>query len=142
VASAIAYSTVKLAGAVYLLYLGVQALRASRRPTADAGPVGLAVPGRAFLAGVVSTVLNPKPALFFLTFLPQFVDPARGSVATQILVLGAILGTLGFAADCLYALAASSAARRVGGWRHGRTLTGAVYLALGTTAAAFGGRAH
>ena len=79
VASAIAYSTVKLAGAVYLLWLGVQALRASRRPTADAGPVGLAVPGRAFLAGVVSTVLDPKPALFFLTFLPQFVDRDRAA---------------------------------------------------------------
>jgi threonine/homoserine/homoserine lactone efflux protein len=50
--------------------------------------------------------------------------------------------TLGFAADCLYALGASSAARRLGGWRHGRALTGAVYLALGTTAAAFGGRVH
>jgi threonine/homoserine/homoserine lactone efflux protein len=89
VASAVAYSTVKLAGALYLLYLGVQALRASRRPTADAAPVGLDVPRRAFLAGVVSTVLNPKPALFFLTFLPQFVDRDR-AVLPQTLTLVAI----------------------------------------------------
>ena len=87
VASAIAYSTVKLAGAVYLLYLGVQALRASRRPTADAGPVGLAVPGRAFLAGVVSTVLNPKPALFFLTFLPQTLTLVAIHVAVGLIWL-------------------------------------------------------
>ena len=142
VASATAYTVVKLAGAAFLVYLGVQALLSSRRPPLDGPPAPAAAPRRAFLQGLVSTVLNPKPALFFLTFLPQFVDPARGSVATQILVLGAILGTLGFAADCWYALAASSAARRLGGWRHGRTLTGVVYLALGTTAAAFGGRAH
>ena len=58
-ASAVAYSTVKLAGAVYLLYLGAQALRASRRPAAETVPAGIAVPRRALLAGLISTVLNP-----------------------------------------------------------------------------------
>ena len=85
-------------------------------------------------------MLNPKVALFFLAFLPQFVDPARGPVATQVLVLGAILGTLGFAMDCGYAIAAGAAAKRLGGFRHGRRVTGAVYLALGAAAALTGGR--
>ena len=88
-ASATAYGVVKLAGAAYLVYLGVQALRASRRPPADAPPAAIAAPRRAFLQGLVSTVLNPKPALFFLTFLPQFVDRAA-PVLPQTLTLAAI----------------------------------------------------
>ena len=68
------------------------------------------------------------------------MDPARGPVATQVLVLGAILGTLGFAMDCGYAFAASSAAARMKRFRHGNRVTGAVYLALGAAAALTGGR--
>jgi threonine/homoserine/homoserine lactone efflux protein len=138
--SAVAFDVVRYAGAAYLVILGVRTLRG--RGGGESAPAGPAPLRRTYGQAVVVQLLNPKVTLFFLTFLPQFVDPARGSVATQILVLGAILGTLGFAADCLYALAASSAARRMGGWRNGRTLMGAVYVALGTTAAAFGGRAH
>ncbi|HEX8645450.1 MAG TPA: LysE family translocator, partial [Thermoleophilaceae bacterium] len=89
VASATAYTTVKLAGAVYLVWLGVQAIRSARRPAAEVDVSG-AAPKRAFLAGLISTVLNPKPALFFLTFLPQFVDPGRGAVLPQTLTLAAI----------------------------------------------------
>jgi threonine/homoserine/homoserine lactone efflux protein len=133
VASAIAYSTVKLAGAVYLLWLGVQALRASRRPTADAGPVGLAVPGRAFLAGVVSTVLNPKPALFFLTFLPQFVDRDR-EVLPQTLTLVAIHVVVGLIWLSTYAHLVNRArglltGPRVKAWLE--RATGAVLIAFG-----------
>jgi threonine/homoserine/homoserine lactone efflux protein len=69
VASATAYTTVKLAGAVYLVWLGIQTIRASRRPPdLDLGTAA-AAPRHAFLQGLLSTVLNPKPALFFLTFL-------------------------------------------------------------------------
>jgi threonine/homoserine/homoserine lactone efflux protein len=78
-------------------------------------------------------------ALFFLAFLPQFVDPGRGPVWTQVLVLGAILGTLGFAMDCLYAVLAAAAAGRLRGRGTGK-ITGAVYLTLGAAAALTGGR--
>ena len=91
VASATAYTVVKLAGAAYLVYLGVQALRASRRPPSDApapADTGGAT-GRAFLQGLISTVLNPKPALFFLTFLPQFVD-RDAAILPQTLTLAGI----------------------------------------------------
>src|SRR5215210_7350540 len=79
VASATAYTVVKLAGAAYLVWLGIQTLRSARRPavTPDAAPdaeTGSLSPPRAFGQGLVSTVLNPKPALFFLTFIPQFID--------------------------------------------------------------------
>jgi threonine/homoserine/homoserine lactone efflux protein len=86
VASATAYTVVKLAGAAYLLYLGVQALLASRRPPVDAPPAAVVAPRRAFLQGLISTVLNPKPALFFLTFLPQFVN-RDAAVLPQTLTL-------------------------------------------------------
>jgi threonine/homoserine/homoserine lactone efflux protein len=89
VASATAYTAVKLAGAAYLVYLGVQALLASRQPPAAAPPPAIAAPRRAFLQGVISTVLNPKPALFFLTFLPQFVN-RDAAVLPQTLTLVAI----------------------------------------------------
>src|SRR5919106_479040 len=87
VASATAYTTVKLAGAVYLVWLGVHAIRTSGRPSGSELPA--AAPRRAFLAGLLSTVLNPKPALFFLTFLPQFVDRDR-AVLPQTVTLAAI----------------------------------------------------
>jgi threonine/homoserine/homoserine lactone efflux protein len=75
VASATAYTIVKLAGAAYLIWLGVQTIRTTKRPPEPA--VESPAPRRAYLQGLLSTVLNPKPALFFLTFLPQFVDRAR-----------------------------------------------------------------
>jgi len=84
VASAAAYTTVKLAGAAYLLWLGVQALRSARRGVyGPAGGEARPLPSRrrAYTQGLISTVLNPKPALFFLTFLPQFVDRAHNALA-------------------------------------------------------------
>ena len=86
--SATAFMVVKYVGAVYLIYLGVKALltRNSFSLAGNAAPEsGL---GKAFLQGVASNVLNPKIALFFLAFLPQFVHPAMGSAASQMLVLG------------------------------------------------------
>lgn len=87
VASASAYTTIKLAGAAYLVYLGVQSLRQARRAAAA---LPAAATGRSsYLQGLVSTVLNPKPALFFLSYLPQFVDRS-GSVFLQVVFLAAI----------------------------------------------------
>ena len=99
---------------------------------------------RAYRQGVIVQLLNPKVALFFLAFLPQFVDPSLGGVPGQILVFGAILAVMGFAIDCLYALAAGALgtwlSRRPRALRHQHKVTGGVYIALGAVAALTGGR--
>src|SRR3979411_478096 len=93
VASATAYTAVKLAGAAYLVYLGVQSIRQARarKPPVEAEPVarGARLGGNAYLQGLISTVLNPKPALFFLSYVPQFIDRS-GSVLLQVAFLAAI----------------------------------------------------
>jgi threonine/homoserine/homoserine lactone efflux protein len=138
VASATAYTAVKLAGAAYLCFLGVQALLGARR--AAAAPVAapevtspLPSRRRAFMYGLVSTVLNPKPALFFLTFLPQFVDEQR-AVVPQIAFLAAIHIAVGLVWLTLYAQLVHRAhgvltRGHVRRWLEGAT--GAVLVALG-----------
>ena len=88
--SATAFTVVKYVGAAYLIYLGMKALLTGD----DFSLAGNAMPGaglrKAFFQGVASNMLNPKIALFFLAFLPQFVHPATGSAASQMLVLGLI----------------------------------------------------
>lgn len=136
-ASATAFAVVKYAGAAYLLYLGVRKLmrRAEEKET-EAPPASRA---RLFGEGFVVNVLNPKTAIFFLAFLPQFVDPARGPVAPQVLVLGAMWVALGMASDGTYALLASALAGRLrSSVRARRRLdrgSGVVYLGLGAAAA-------
>ncbi len=137
--SALSYGIVKYAGAAYLIWLGIRAIRDRGEEQADVDGKSHSL-GRIYAQGVVVNVLNPKTALFFLAFLPQFVDADAGPVWTQILVLGAVLGTLGFVLDCAYAFAASSAARRLKTFRHGNRVTGVVYIALGAAAALTGGR--
>jgi threonine/homoserine/homoserine lactone efflux protein len=137
VASATAYTTVKLAGAVYLIWLGIQTIRTARRPPdLDLGRSASA-PRHAFLQGLLSTVLNPKPALFFLTFLPQFVDRDR-AVLPQTLTLAAIHVVVGLVWLTTYAHLVDRAravltAPRVKAWLE-RT-TGAVLVALGVRVA-------
>ena len=134
VASATAYTVVKLGGAAYLIYLGVQTLLASRRPPAgDEPPATVVAPRRAFLQGLISTVLNPKPALFFLTFLPQFVD-RDAAVLPQTLTLAAIHVLVGLIWLSAYARLIHRArglltAPRVKAWLE-RT-TGVVLIAFG-----------
>jgi threonine/homoserine/homoserine lactone efflux protein len=101
VASATAYTTVKLAGAAYLVYLGVQSFRQARKSTAGdveapGTPRRRRYSGNAYVQGLISTVLNPKPALFFLSYVPQFID-RQGSVAFQVALLGAVHIAVGFA---------------------------------------------
>jgi threonine/homoserine/homoserine lactone efflux protein len=95
--SAVAFSVVKYVGAAYLIYLGLRALRSKVAFSlpASAGPdqSDLAALGQAVAAGI----LNPKVALFFLAFLPQFVDPSRGAVVVQFLILGASMALLDIA---------------------------------------------
>jgi threonine/homoserine/homoserine lactone efflux protein len=135
--SATAFMIVKYLGAAYLVWLGVQKLR--RR---ESGPVEEAPPvrgSRLFTQGIVVNVLNPKTAIFFLAFLPQFVNPSRGPVALQIIVLGACFILLGVTSDGGYALLAGTLAGRIRRTRTARRrldrASGVVYLGLGATAA-------
>jgi len=137
-ASATAFSVVKYLGAGYLVYLGIRRLRDRSTAAArtDARRRSLS---RAFLDGAVVNVLNPKTALFFLAFLPQFVDVSRGGVGGQILVLGLVFVGLGLVTNGGYALAAGTAA----GWLRGhpkilgreRWISGGLYVGLGVAAA-------
>jgi threonine/homoserine/homoserine lactone efflux protein len=141
--SATAFNVVRYLGAAYLVYLGLRTLR--RRDDHDAAVgAGATSLRRAFAEGVMVNVLNPKVALFFLAFVPQFVDPERGPVATQMLVLGAVIFVMALASDLIYALAAGALGRRLraraGFARRQRRFTGGVYLALGAAAALSGGR--
>jgi len=127
------YDVVRLAGAAYLVWLGARALL---RPAAapDAAPPPPAPLAVIFRQGVLTNVLNPKVALFFLAFLPQFVDPARGSAAAQIVALGLLFDTSGTTVNVLVALAASRAGGVLRRGRAARVLhrvTGGVFLLLG-----------
>ena len=142
--SATAYSLVKYAGAAYLFYLGIKKFR--ERPNIDSEEKHVqALPlRRVFVQGVVVEALNPKTALFFFAFLPQFVNPARGQVSLQFLALGMLFTLLGFISDSIWALTAGSAA----GWlrrnqsfsRNQRYISGTVYLGLGMATAVSGSR--
>jgi threonine/homoserine/homoserine lactone efflux protein len=133
-ASATAFTAIKLAGAAYLISVGVRRLLERDPPLTNALRTG--AHRRLFVQGLIVNVLNPKTALFFLAFLPQFVDPARGAVWSQVLLLGLLLMVLGFVSDSLYALAAGTIA---GALRRRRTAfrlgSGAIFIGLGTAAA-------
>jgi threonine/homoserine/homoserine lactone efflux protein len=137
-ASEIGFTVVRYAGAAYLVYLGVRKLLEREEP-ADAFP---SARSRLFLKGALVQLLNPKIAIFFLAFLPQFVDSSRGPIAIQILVLGTFFTLLAVLSDGAYVLLAGA----VGGWlRSGRRarrrlakLSGGVYIGLGVSAALSG----
>lgn len=110
--SALAFALVKYAGAAYLIYLGIQALRAKAGPQPPTQSATIAAPTSnkaALTQSILAGTLNPKVALFFLAFLPQFVDPARGSVVAQMLILGATMAVM----DTLYELALVSVLYRM-----------------------------
>ena len=139
--SATAFTVVKYAGAAYLIYLGVRKLLQPEPPDDETFPSGRS---RLFLEGVVVQVLNPKVAIFFLAFLPQFVDPSRGAVALQTLALGTLFTLLALASDGAYALLAGAAGRWLRARQRSRRWlsrsSGGVYVALGATAAFSGSR--
>ena len=111
-ASAWAFSTVKIAGALYLIYLGVQALRRPASP-AEQRQIAPMTVGSIFRQGFVTNALNPKVAVFFLAFLPLVVDPAAGLGPVPFLILGATFVTGGTAWCVLVAVAASSVSASV-----------------------------
>lgn len=88
-ASAIAFTVLKSIGAAYLLYLAFQAFRAGASSLSSGNEQTLSL-GHLYRRGIIMNVTNPKVAIFFLAFLPQFADPARGSLSIQIFVLGAV----------------------------------------------------
>ena len=138
--SATAFTAVKLAGAGYLIVLGIRRLRAPDRELAvETQREPLA---RIFRQGFVTNLLNPKAALFFLAFLPQFVDRQRGSVPLQLLVLGLVFTLIGVVSDGTWALVASSISSRLRGTRgyaRGmRYASGTVFIGLGLVAALAG----
>jgi threonine/homoserine/homoserine lactone efflux protein len=129
----VAYTVVRIGGAIYLMYLGVRAF-AKHSPLATR-EIARASLGTIFRQGAITNILNPKVALFFLAFLPQFVDPARGSAAAQIVVLGLIFDTSGTIVNTIVALGASRAAERVRANSRSvdilHRITGVVFIGLG-----------
>lgn len=136
--SALAFNVVKFIGAAYLVYLGVCALRAApANPALPAvAPVSAA---RAFWLAVPAEVLNPKTALFFLAFLPQFVHPAQGSTFAQFAVLGLVFVAMSVAYTTLVVLTIRPLGRLVKrlGWlsRWQNKLIGVIFLSLGVKVA-------
>ena len=136
--SALAFAVVKYLGAAYLIYLGVRRLlaRTQGHEIASAQRQSLR---RIYSQGVLVATLNPKTALLFLAFLPQFVNPSAGSVTLQLLTLGGLFVMMAIVTDSMYALLASTA----GDWlkrnqtflRADRYIVGSVYIGLGLTAA-------
>jgi threonine/homoserine/homoserine lactone efflux protein len=130
----LAYEIVRFAGAAYLIWLGVQALR-GKSGAASGTPLDRASEWATFRQGAITNLLNPKVALFFLAFLPQFVDPAGGSVALQIVVLGCLFNTSGTIVNIAVAYLAASAGRWLGTRGHVerifRWLTASVFIGLG-----------
>jgi threonine/homoserine/homoserine lactone efflux protein len=141
VSSAVAFTAVKIAGAIYLIGLGLWTLF-SRRPEGEVALGGERNLRRAFAQGIVVNVLNPKTALFFLAFLPQFVDPDASHPAVQIAILGLLFAVLGLITDSIWAIAAGTAGGLLRRSRRfvtaQRYVTGTVYVGLGV-ATAFAG---
>jgi threonine/homoserine/homoserine lactone efflux protein len=136
--SALAFDVIRIAGGLYLIWLGINRLRT---PAEFAAQLNEPTPHRRILSqGIVVAALNPKTALFFVAFLPQFVDPAGGSVALQILLLGTVFVALALIGDSLYAVTAGAIAARLStgntaamarGSRYGAA---AIYFGLGALA--------
>lgn len=139
--SAAAFSLVKYAGAAYLVYLGVRTLLSAPSTLETLVPQRSAI-HRLYTQGIVVQAFNPKVALFFLAFLPQFIDPHRGSVVAQSLILGAMFVLVGLCTDSTYALVAGT----LGDWlkqQRGfttvqRYVAGTIFVGLGLTTALTG----
>ncbi len=136
--SALTFNIVKYLGVAYLIYLGLRTWL-SKTGAEEAANIQPASAARVYFQGLLTNVLNPKVALFFLAFLPQFTDPSRGNVAGQMLLLGVVFTIIALGVDLIVALLASSA----GDWlrsrnkarRAQRWIVGSVYITLGLSTA-------
>jgi threonine/homoserine/homoserine lactone efflux protein len=143
-ASPLAYDAIRLCGAAYLIWLGAQALRTRAAPgaIAELPPAPLRA---VFWQGFATNVLNPKVALFFLAFLPQFVDPAGGQVALKLVVLGLVFNVCGTLVNLGVGVLAGQAgaffARRAGWWRWQNRIVAGLLTALAARIALGGQRA-
>jgi threonine/homoserine/homoserine lactone efflux protein len=141
--SAAAYSAVKWAGVAYLAWIGIRTLMKNDEDFTQPQlqPTALR---KIFIQGVLVNMLNPKVAIFFLAFLPQFVDPNSPNATAQTLVLGLTLVTIGLISDSVYALVGGSVGdvlrRRPTFARATRLISGSIYLALAGIAAVTGTR--
>ena len=139
--SSLAFAVVKYAGALYLVYLGVQMLRSSPVENSVAVPAAVSLK-RVFRDGFVVALLNPKTTVFFAAFLPQFLS-ANAPPMFQSMALGSLFAAIAAVTDCAYALAAGAAAPALRGSvvrRIGRRLGGGVFIGLGVFAALAGAR--
>jgi threonine/homoserine/homoserine lactone efflux protein len=136
--SATAFSALKLAGGVYLVVLGIRRLRERDSSVAANGASRRRAHAAIFRQGMLVSALNPKTALFFLAFLPQFIDPERGHVALQAIVLGLVFVGIASLSDAVWAIGAgslagvlhaSARARAVERWVSGGILIGLGMLA-------------
>ena len=137
VASAEAFTIVNWAGAAYLVWIGVRTLLGSDTKSEEAPPPQPL--SRIARQGFVVAVLNPKTAIFFLAFVPQFVNPSHGPVAWQFLILGTLFAILGIVTDSAYGVLAGAlqglVTQRRAAQRPARLVTGTLYLGLGVSAA-------
>jgi threonine/homoserine/homoserine lactone efflux protein len=140
--SALAFNIVKYAGAAYLVWLGLRKIFGPAEATGANGELAAYSHAKLFRDGFVVNLLNPKTALFFFAFLPQFVDVGRGHVAMQITLLGLIFAVLGFFTDSAYALLAGIAGdwlkRSRGYLTFERYGSGLLFIGLGVVAAVTG----
>jgi threonine/homoserine/homoserine lactone efflux protein len=139
--SALAFSVVKYLGAAYLIFLGVRTLLTRNTHLALSTPKDQSL-SKLFANGFLVNLLSPKAALFYYAFLPQFVDPARGSVVEQLLLLGITFGILASCTDSLYALLGAtigqSFRKSVRFQQASRYITGSIYILLGLATAITG----
>ena len=143
VSSALAFDLVKYLGAAYLVYLGIRKI-ISKEDEAKAGVSQQEKLSRIYTQGFVVNIFNPKTALFFFAFLPQFINTSSGSVTLQMFLLGIIFVVMAIITDSCYAFASSSLANQLKAnqsfARNQRYVTGLIYIGLGVVTAFSGSR--